>query len=125
MLPWLRCRLDGVDADWRDEPAHGRLSLIFLDAAGSTVGSSDAKMHGTSEGWRGQPETSPLKAFSLLGVAPPPWRQVFNLPNAAPCPTRCNPVATFESPATGPQKRPADDSLDHAALMALAELCGV
>ena len=45
----LRYRLDGVDADWRDEPAHGRLSLIFLDDAGSTVGSSDAKMHGTSE----------------------------------------------------------------------------
>ena len=67
----LRYRLDGVDADWRDEPAHGRLSLIFLDAAGSTVGSSDAKMHGTSEGWRGLPETSPLKAFSLTGVAPP------------------------------------------------------
>ena len=67
----LRYRLDGVDADWRDEPAHGRLSLIFLDAAGSTVGSSDAKMHGTSEGWRGLPETSPPKAFSLSGVAPP------------------------------------------------------
>jgi len=67
----LRYRLDGVDADWRDEPAHGRLSLIFLDAAGSTVGSSDAKMHGTSEGWRGQPETSPLKSLSLSGVAPP------------------------------------------------------
>gem|GEM_PF-2183427 len=67
----LRYRLDGVDADWRDEPAHGRLSLIFLDAAGSTVGSSDAKMHGTSEGWRGLPETSPLKSLSLTGVAPP------------------------------------------------------
>ena len=67
----LRYRLDGVDADWQDAPAHGRLSLIFLDAAGSTVGSSDAKMHGTSEGWRGLPETSPLKAFSFSGVAPP------------------------------------------------------
>jgi len=67
----LRYRLDGVDVDWRDEPAHGRLSLIFLNAAGSTVGSSDAKMHGTSEGWRGLPETSPLKAFSLSGMAPP------------------------------------------------------
>ena len=67
----LRYRLDGIDADWRDEPAHGRLSLIFLDAAGSTVGSSDAKMHGTSEGWRGLPETSLLKAFSLSGIAPP------------------------------------------------------
>jgi signal transduction histidine kinase len=67
----LRYRLDGVDADWRDAPAHGRLSLLFLDAGGSTVGSSDAKMHGTSEGWRGLPETSPLKAFSLSSVAPP------------------------------------------------------
>jgi signal transduction histidine kinase len=67
----LRYRLDGIDADWRDAPAHGRLSLIFLDAGGSTVGSSDAKMHGTSEGWRGLPETSPPKAFSLTGVAPP------------------------------------------------------
>jgi hypothetical protein len=67
----LRYRLDGVDGDWRDLPAHGRLSLIFLDAGGSTVGSSDAKMHGTSEGWRGLPETSPPKAFSLTGVAPP------------------------------------------------------
>ena len=67
----LRYRLDGVDADWRDAPAHGRLSLIFLDAAGSTVGSSDAKMHGTSEGWRGLPETSPMKASSFSAVAPP------------------------------------------------------
>jgi signal transduction histidine kinase len=67
----LRYRLDGVDGDWRDAPAHGRLSLIFLDAAGSTVGSSDAKMHGTSEGWRGLPETSLLKVFSLSGIAPP------------------------------------------------------
>jgi hypothetical protein len=32
--------------------------------------------------------------------APPPWRQVFNLPNAAPSPTRCNLVATFESTAS-------------------------
>jgi hypothetical protein len=29
-----------------------------------------------------------------------PWRRVFNVPNAAPSPTRCNPVATLESPAT-------------------------
>ena len=72
----LRYRLDGIDADWRDVPAHGRASLIFLDAAGNTVGSSDAKMHGTSEGWRGLPETSPLKAFSLSSVAPPLASQV-------------------------------------------------
>lgn len=67
----LRYRLDGVDADWRDAPAHGRLSLIFLDADGNTVGSSDAKIHGTTEGWRGLPESSSLKAFSLSAVAPP------------------------------------------------------
>lgn len=72
----LRYRLDGVDADWRDLPAHGRVSLIFLDAAGNTVGSSDAKIHGASDGWRGLPETSPMTEASFSAVAPPLASQV-------------------------------------------------
>ena len=72
----LRYRLDGVNADWRDVSAHGRMSLIFLDAAGNTVGSSDAKIHGTSEGWRGLPETSPMMPCSFSAVAPPLASQV-------------------------------------------------
>jgi hypothetical protein len=33
------------------------------------------------------------------------WRQVFNLPNAIPSPTRCNLVAAFESPASAVPNR--------------------
>ena len=67
----LRYRLDGIDADWWDARAEGRLILNFRDAEGNTVGSSDARIEGTSEGWRGLPEASPLTASSLSSVAPP------------------------------------------------------
>ena len=67
----LRYRLDGHDDDWQDPPAYGRLQISFADAVGKGVGSAEARMPGTSPGWRGGPERSPLKAYASSCTAPP------------------------------------------------------
>lgn len=67
----LRYRLDGRDDDWQDAPAFGRLQISFTDANRNGIGSEHAQMPGTSPGWRGGPERSPLARYAVSCVAPP------------------------------------------------------
>jgi len=67
----LRYRLEGIDEQWRDGPAHARALLQFYDSAGDTIDNLDTGMHGESVDWRGEPERSGFRPYRLEAVAPP------------------------------------------------------
>jgi signal transduction histidine kinase len=67
----LRHRLEGVDDQWRDGPAHARALLQFYDAAGDTIDNLDTGMHGESADWRSNPERSAFAPYRLDAIAPP------------------------------------------------------
>ena len=67
----MRYRLDGFDDQWRDWPAKARVLLQFTGRDGFTIDSFEMALSGTSSGWAGSPEASPMKDYSLAAVAPP------------------------------------------------------
>jgi signal transduction histidine kinase len=67
----IRYRLDGFDDQWRDWPAKARVLLQFTGKDGFTIDSFEMAIDGTSPGWAGSPEASPMKEYSLAAVAPP------------------------------------------------------
>lgn len=67
----IRYRLDGFDDEWRDWPGKARVLLQFTGRDGFTIDSFEMALNGTSPGWAGSPEASPMKEYSLAAVAPP------------------------------------------------------
>jgi signal transduction histidine kinase len=67
----LRHRLDGVDDDWRDAPASGRVLLQFLDEADTVIDSVETSVCDESPGWQGSLERSPGRDYRFVATAPP------------------------------------------------------
>jgi len=66
----LRHRLDGIDDDWRDTPAHVRVFVQFLDASRRVLDTTEYHLEGESPGWRAEPELSDFHAHRFVSTAP-------------------------------------------------------
>ena len=67
----FRFKLEGLDSEWREVRSPMRLSVVFYDAKGAWLAQSDFPVVGTSPGWTGSANTSPLIPMRVTAVVPP------------------------------------------------------
>lgn len=72
----VQYRLEGWNDEWQDLDGIMFLSLRFLDANGRRISSVPLPRKGRSEGWTGDPRTSPFRTASESVVVPPRARRV-------------------------------------------------
>jgi signal transduction histidine kinase len=74
--PRWRYRLEGVDSDWRDAGGWMRITARFSDENGAVIGGEERIVQGQSQGWTGDPATSPFHSERLFVRVPPNARRL-------------------------------------------------
>ncbi len=82
----IQYRLEGWDDEWQDLEGIMFLSLRFLDESGNRISSATLPRAGQSQGWTGDPDTSPFRLESEVVRVPPRARrlQVYLISGGSP-----------------------------------------